>query len=308
MVWRNLEWLIYWASFLVFPFVIFIIWKIWRNPAGWYWWVLLILSVLFFYARFVEPQQIRVWDAYYSFKNHSWEKTDLKKVDLKVAVISDLHLGVYKDSSFLLKVVNQLNDLKPDLVLIPGDFVFDPDLNELEDNLLVYLGQLSMPVVAVTGNHDAKSPGYIEAEEVRRALTKYGVKVIDNDMIQISFGKRVLQVAGLSDLMEGKYSLKPLNNLTGRNSIILAHNPDMAYLVPNSSVVSALVISGHTHGGQIRIPFVYKWVIPTKHNFDSGWYKVLGRAVLVSSGMGEVLLPVRLGVPPEIIMLNLELV
>jgi len=302
---------LYYFSYLVFPVIVVLIWAGWKWPRVWYIWVLLILSVLFVYARFIEPQQILVVAERFSFVSmDQGENAQIGAMKVKVAVISDLHLGVYKGREFFSRVVEQINAGNPDLVLIPGDVIYDPAWEELQGDLFADLGKIKAPIIAVTGNHDAKTPGYVEAEEVRKALRKYGVNVIDNRQVDFEVGEgdsKFLKIFGLSDLMEGYADLGVLKGMNSAdNNLILAHNPDAAYTIPEVDQ-DALMISGHTHGGQIRIPMIYKWVIPCKHDFDRGWYDVGRLKVLVTSGLGEVGLPMRLGVPPEIVMLELEL-
>ncbi|MFH1514360.1 MAG: phosphohydrolase, partial [bacterium] len=88
------------------------------------------------------------------------------------------------------------------------------------------------------------------------------------------------------------------------NTIVLAHNPDTVYEFPEGVNVD-LVLSGHTHGGQIRIPFLYKTQIPTIHPFDKGLYNVNDIPVYVTSGIGMIGLPFRFLIPPQIEILEL---
>lgn len=296
----------YWLSYLAYPILLFLIVMMWKKPGVWYWTVIFLLGALFVYARFTEPQQINVVEENYNFVNSSNEIID---DGLRVAVISDLHIGVYKKPEFLRRVVEEVNKLNPELVLIAGDVIYDPDPIEMEGDLLKELGNLKGKVLAVTGNHDSKNPGYIETEEVRRALRKFGVQVIDNEKFVYESGAKKMNIFGLSDLMENKYELKILNDLNlAEDNLILAHNPDASYFIdPAELSEKVFMVSGHTHGGQIRLPWIYKYVIPSEFGFDRGWYRVGNINVLVSSGLGETLLPMRLGITPEIILLKLKL-
>ena len=85
-------------------------------------------------------------------------------------------------------------------------------------------------------------------------------------------------------------------------SIVLTHNPDSIYEFPKTDV--DLVIAGHTHGGQIRLPFIYKYAIPCKYDFDKGFYYLRNMNIFVSPGLGMVGLPFRFLMPPEIDVLN----
>src|SRR5690242_19424216 len=101
-------------------------------------------------------------------------------------------------------------------------------------------------------------------------LSPYDLQVIDNEKIALTIKGRSITLVGLSDIWEGKTKYALTRNLPENTlNLVLVHNPDAAYEMPNDSV--DLVVSGHTHGGQIRIPFLYKSAIPTQYDFDEGF-------------------------------------
>jgi uncharacterized protein len=289
---------LYYLSYLVFPVIAWLCYLIVRHKKKFLSSLLVILLVFFVYCRFIEPSVLIVRNEWVLFNG------DVSS-PVKVLVLADLHLGRLQGKDFLRQVVDRVNELRPDLILYAGDFVDEPDRADLP-MLFEDFARLKAPVYAITGNHDSKHPGTISTDEVRSAVTKYGVKIIDNQMVELNFGGRILKLYGLSDLFENEIDYSKVDQISKADSvIILAHNPDTAYYLNNFN--ADLMISGHTHGGQIRLPWIYKYVIPTEFPFDSGMYFINGMPVLVTSGLGEVVLPMRFLCMPEMIMLNLEI-
>lgn len=320
---------IFYGSFLVFPFILLLIWLSVRKSSKkvllWITVPLLLLSFIFVYARFIERYWIRVYDEHLTFsaekefprlsrvKNASHVNSPQKNL-LKVAVFSDPHLGVYKKSDFLKRVVDKMNAENPDLVLIPGDFTYYVDPKDYE-NLFASLREIKAPVYAVTGNHDAEKPGELTSEDVRAMVSPHDVFMIDNQKTEITVKDQKITIVGLSDIWEGLTDYELLKDLSEDSlNFVLAHNPDAAYemvdyfqRVHGAPVQNVdLVVSGHTHGGQIRIPWLYKKMIPTRHDFDQGFYDVENLKVFVTSGVGEVGLPMRFLVAPEVVVMNID--
>lgn len=295
MFWRYIQLMIYWVSFLAWFFLCYAIFKLITDFSV-LWIVWLGVTLLFIYARFVEPYQLRV----------RYEKFALGEGGEKVrlALISDLHLGVFQGSDFLEKILSRVLEEKADLLVIPGDLINDPTVEQLS-KMFKPFKDFPLPVYAVTGNHDSMKPGYHESESVRKALRNYEVNAIDNMVAIFEKGYARLHLYGLSDLMEGKADFSILEKLrSNQHNIIVAHNPDASCQIPDD-LPAKLLVSGHTHAGQIRIPFVYKWLIPCKYKFVRGWYTINKRKVYVSSGLGTVILPMRLGAVPEIVVMDL---
>lgn len=255
----------------------------------------MLLVLVFIYSRFVEPQRIIVRRERKEFR----EGGSL----LRLALISDLHLGVFKNDVFLRRILGKVQEADVDLIIIPGDLINDPSRQELEE-FFKPLADLKQPVFVVTGNHDARKPGYYNSEEVREAL-KPMVQLMDNTIFEWKYGGREIRLVGLSDLMEGQADFDLLNQISPEHfNLVIAHNPDAAHLIA-THLPAHLVLSGHTHAGQIFLPPLSDWLIPTKHKFRRGWYEVNGRPVYVSSGLGEVILPMRFLIPPEVVILDL---
>lgn len=284
------------GSWLVFPAIA---WLSWRWRGGRHRWLLALLLLgcgVFTWARFIEPQIIQV------------EQTTLPGtgVTARVALISDIHLGVYKNRAFLERVVDRINALPVDAVVIAGDLTYEPKASELQD-LFAPLARLKPPAYAVLGNHDQQAPGPDIDLPLRTALRHHGVQVIEGQIITDSQGR---QWAGLGDRWAGKDDptfLRVADAIT-RPAIVIAHNPDSAMGLRPAD--AAIVLAGHTHGGQIRIPWLYRRVIPTQYDFDRG--EQIARApagpvrVFTTRGLGEIGLPLRLFNPPTIDVLQLQ--
>lgn len=286
--------LIFHGSWLVFPMMALLYWRMRRAGIGRPLYVLTLVGcVVLAWARFVEPQWIQI------------RHTDLAGTgaEARIALVSDIHLGVYKDERFLQRVVDHLNTLPVDAVLIAGDLTYEPQGQSLQ-TLFAPLAQLRPPVYAVLGNHDQQRPGPDIDVELRHVLSGLGVSIIEGQVNEALPG---LQLAGLGDRWAGKDDSGFLT-ASSIPPVVLAHNPDSAMdLRPEQA---SLVLAGHTHGGQIRIPWLYRKVIPSRHGFDRDEQTAHTPSgpvrVFTTSGLGEVGLPLRLFNPPVIDILHLQ--
>lgn len=291
--------LIFYGSWLVFPWLALLLWR-WHRARGRLQKRLASLliagSLLFVWARFIEPQWIHV-------RHTTLEATGMQ---LDVVLASDLHIGLYKSPGFLQRVVERINALDADIVLIAGDLTYEPDTEEaVLAQLFAPLARLNKPVYAVLGNHDQQMPGPDIDLPLRRVLSGLNVEVIESRTLPLAQG---LLLAGLGDHWAGKDTTGHLPEKPAQPLLLLAHNPDSASRLKAGQ--TALLLAGHTHGGQIRIPWLYRKVIPSQYGFDRGeqyFAKPDGRIrVYTSSGLGEVGLPLRLFNPPVIDVLHLR--
>jgi predicted MPP superfamily phosphohydrolase len=236
---------------------------------------------------------------------------------LRLAVISDLHVcepwvGVPR----IRQIVDRANDLGPDVILLLGDYV---SAHPWVTGAVAYdvwareLGRLQAPlgVHAVLGNHDwwedrAAMRARRGPVASRRALERARIPVYENDAVRLDKGGRPFWLAGLGDQWAFG-SRWGVDNLAGTLAkvtddapvILLAHEPDIFPRVPERI---SLTLSGHTHGGQIRI-FGYSPIVPSRfgNRYAYGHVVESGRHLIVSGGLGCTSLPVRVGVPPEIV-------
>jgi len=280
------------VGFLVFPVIaglVFGIWKLkskkWKISLI----ILFILCLIFTWARFIEPNLIIT------------QKTQISLgFKAKIGVISDTHLGVTKNQEFLEKVVSEVNRENIDFLVIPGDFTYHPNLGNM-DELFSPLAKIKVPIFAVLGNHDVEKPGPNLRRELAVSLKKANVNIIENQIV--SFGN--LKIVGLGDNWAGEDNLDQLNTLgSWDNVVVLAHNPDTTTKYSNN--LADLTIAGHTHCGQVRIPFLYRRLLPVRGNFDKGLSKEKNTTLFITCGVGEVGLPMRLFNPPTIDILELN--
>lgn len=297
--------IIFYGSYLVFPFLaatgyfLFkkksIKWKIILA-------LLLFIGILFVFARFIEPQKLDI-------KN---QKIEAGLPDIEIAVFSDLHYGIYKNTVNINKIVEKVNGENPDIVLIPGDFAYYLD-NEHISIVLSGIEKLKAPSFAVIGNHDI---GFArdgkDEKDISKNLIEFlesaGINVLNNNIEEIEIRGNKIKIIGLDDFWSGKADYSLIGQVKMEdNVIVLAHNPDAVYEFPMEYRANAdLVISGHTHGGQMRIPFLYKFAIPSEYDFDSGLYNIEGVKVFVTSGIGMTGLPLRFLIPPRIDIIEIE--
>jgi len=259
--------------------------------------ILIFLSAVFIYARFIEPNLIRI-------KKY---KINFKKNKTKIVVISDLHLGVYKGSIFLQRVVKKINKINPDIVLIAGDLTFEIKRKDLYAKFSS-LKKIKAPVYTVLGNHDFHNKLNI-TDDLKKVLNNFKITLIDNKIKKIKVKNNLITLIGLECFSNGSIDYSLLKEVGDNDiSIVLTHNPDLVCDFPRNNKID-LVISGHTHGGQIRIPFLYKKVmkktIAMRYSFNTGFYNINNTKVFVSSGLGEVILPMRFLIPPEISVLEI---
>ncbi len=264
--------------------------------------VLLILVALGAWAFWLEPASLTVRE---ETLNLSWPGAR----PLRVAVLTDLHVGSpFNGIAKLRDTVVRTNAAGPDLVCILGDLVvqgvrggtFVPP-----EEIANVLAELRAPagVMAVLGNHD----GWFDAPRVRRSLTNVGIRVVEDTAVRVESASGPFWIAGVSDLWTGRHDLgAALEAVTDAELplLLLMHNPDLFPLVPPRVT---LTLAGHTHGGQVRLPLLGAPIVPSRfgRRFAAGHIVEEDRHLYVATGVGTSILPVRLGVPPTIVVLTL---
>lgn len=253
------------------------------------------------YARFVEPRLLKV---NYTPIDLTSDGYDGATVEVRVALFSDTHYGIYRNAMPLHRLRKRIEQEDVEVVLVPGDLTNHLRLDEL-DEVFREFRNFQQPVFAVLGNHDYGLPGWIMPDDVTRVLTGHGVRVLENESTLVTIRGVSFKITGLRDHYAGTADYDLLAKGEARPPhLVMAHNADAAHEYPHGSVAD-LTVSGHTHGGQIRLPFVYRRMIPTHHRFDQGLYHANGYKVYVSSGTGMDLLPARLFIPPSLDILTL---
>lgn len=225
---------------------------------------------------------------------------------LRMVQISDIHIGLTLDGEYLSHVVSKVNSLKPDLIVITGDLV-DGYVNTLQKEVRP-LAALKAPqgVFFVTGNHEY----YFRANEWTIFLQTLGILVLDNRAVEIGDVKHPLLLAGVNDYQANRFDdvegLDLEKALAGRNAeqevVLLCHQPKIIHDAAQADV--GLVLSGHTHGGQIW-PFNY--LVRLQQPFLKGHIQYNHRSQLyINQGTGYWGPPMRLGTTSEITLITLH--
>lgn len=229
---------------------------------------------------------------------------------LRLAILADLHIGSpYQGLDKLREIVVRTNAEQPDLILLPGDFVIQGvkggEFIHPNDFSSV-LAQLQAPlgVWAVMGNHDHWFEG---SSPVPPAFERHGIPLLEDRAVRINRPERPFWLVGVSDLWESDHDIhKAMSEVKGDDPVLLfTHNPDIFPEIPGRV---ALTVAGHTHGGQVDLPFLGRLIVPSKfgERYAAGIVVEDGRKLYVSTGIGTSILPVRFRVPPVVTILDLE--
>ncbi len=228
-----------------------------------------------------------------------------------VALLSDFHYDPYFSVHPLHAAIPLVNGLRPDLVVLTGDFVSVPLVGDDAKGALAaepcarLLCQMTAPhgLWAVLGNHDANS----DPEHVTRALQAEGIQVLANQSVAMERDGARFWLAGVNDVLSNTADLTEALRSVAHNEavVLLAHEPDFADEVSRFPV--DLQLSGHSHGGQVRIPFLPPLYLPDMaRKYVMGSFHVGSLALYTTAGLGTVGAPVRLNCPPEITLLTLH--
>jgi uncharacterized protein len=225
----------------------------------------------------------------------------------KLAQFSDIHLGTGMTAERLMRIVQMINAVEPDAVAITGDFVTDGDVAPFAEVLINTLGQLRPKdvAVAVLGNHDH----WTCANEVRAVIRQCGLFDISNDVLTIHREEAVFHLAGVDDHCWRRDRLDlVLRKLPEQGTaVLLAHEPDFAKISAPTGRFD-LQISGHTHGGQVVLPFINRPLIVPRYGrkYPLGQYQVEKMIQYTNRGVGMIPPAVRFNCRPEITLFTLR--
>lgn len=221
----------------------------------------------------------------------------------KIVHMSDIHLHPYTQLEFVRKAVAKANTLQPDLVVLTGDYVLESAESIFE--LAPALASLNSKYGIFTslGNHDL----WTNAEVVLAGLRQAGLPVLVNDGVALGVGSDLLYLAGLDDGWSGQLDLSASLAKLPQDApvILLAHEPDLADNFALDGRIS-LQLSGHSHGGQVRLPGIGAPILPhLGRKYDQGLYRVRDMWVYTTRGIGLGPVPTRFNCPPEITEITL---
>lgn len=228
-----------------------------------------------------------------------------------IALLSDFHYDPYFSVHPLHAAVPLVNELRPDLIVLTGDFVSVPPTGDpakaafAAEPCAKIIRQMSAPhgLWAILGNHDCDT----DPEEVTRAVQAEGIQMLENQSKAIEHDGARFWLAGVDDVLSGTADIAEtlLGIPTNDAVILLAHEPDFADEAAKFPV--DLQLSGHSHGGQIRIPFVPLFYLPDlAKKYPMGIYEVGPLPLYTNAGIGTVNIPVRFNCPPEITLITLR--
>ncbi len=255
--------------------------------------------LLYGYAAYIEPYWLEV----VRLPVHS---ANLPKTfrGVTIAQISDFHLGNSNNQVKVHAAIDRVLALQPDLILLTGDFVTGVRSGEAQI-LESELRRLSAPlgVYAILGNHDWWSDPWVVAGALQRAR----VTLLDNANVRLEHGGSSLYLAGLEDIYYHPDLPQALAGIPADAAVILmAHEPDQAEMAKTDGRIF-LQVSGHTHGGQVRVLGLFAIALPVYgRTYDMGMFRIGPLQLYVNRGIGVTPLPLRLFCRPEITLFTLE--
>jgi predicted MPP superfamily phosphohydrolase len=242
------------------------------------------------------PARVTVWDVRVNDLPVSFH-------NLRVCCIGDLHLHRAADRGVISERLRAVAALKPDLILFVGDYASN---SEYESDAAAFIAQQHAPlgVYAVLGNHDR----WVGQERSLRALRRAGVRVLVNENIILRrHDGSAISLAGVNDPYTGGADLDAALKGVPRGAcvIVMSHSPDIITQAKARGV--SLVVAGHTHGGQIVVPFIGPPVVLSRFGkeYAHGLFYRGNTAMFVTRGVGEIFPYVRLNCPREIAVLRL---
>ena len=259
--------------------------------------VLLIVIALLLFCNF---QNKHLETTHYTYKA---EQLGADLEGYRIVQISDLHNAKFGKNN--QKLVDRIRECAPDMIVLTGDLVDSNHTNV--DRAVQFVDEIVKicPVYYVTGNHEywlEKS----KYDELMDGLVSAGVVILDNQVVEISRGDAKFRLVGLDDRNLADGTLEALLSDEKELTVVLAHEPQ--YLARYAGTGVDLVLSGHAHGGQFRLPFVGGIVAPDQGflpGYTAGEYYMNGTEMIVSRGLGNSVIPVRLFNYPEIVCVEL---
>ncbi|GEN57889.1 phosphoesterase [Halolactibacillus alkaliphilus] len=228
----------------------------------------------------------------------------------KIAHVSDLHNATFGEGNASLLAL--LKAQEPDMIAVTGD-VIDSRRTDVEIAIHFLKEAVKIaPVSYVTGNHEARIPEY---QLFKNTIENIGVNVLTNTMIELKRGPALIYIAGIEDpafntghseFVTTHEQLEATLIENQAYTVLLAHRPEHFSLYKLMEV--DLVLAGHAHGGQVRLPFIGGFVAPDQGfypDYTSGPYKEESTTMIVSRGIGNSILPLRVNNPPELVTVTL---
>lgn len=257
----------------------------------------------------------------YCYAENNWIEVESVQVEvnnlpkelngLKIAQISDVHLR--KDNSYIDRIISKVRQQKPDIIVMTGDIIDrSADLKTCGlGRLCKGLSQIAK-TYAVTGNHEFENGNIPEWTTI---LTNNNIEVIDNKIEIYSKNHKSIAILGLRD--GSKYNpdnFSDINSIKDMTKILLAHRTELfasSYSSSLNSIKPDIVFSGHAHGGQFRIPIINKGLYAPDQGlfpkYTSGLYSKNDVQLIVSRGLGNSIIPIRINNRPHLPVITLKM-
>jgi predicted MPP superfamily phosphohydrolase len=266
------------------------------------------------YAIGIEPR-FRLKVADYRLTVKAWAGVE----PMRIAILADIHAcRPWMPAERIMEIVRRTNALKPDIVLLLGDFTagmrrFRTGLVPADEWGSILAGlKAPLGVLSVLGNHD----WWTDVDTIRDALVAADIQVLENQAVRLIHKGAPVWIAGLGDQLAfrlrggGFRGVDDLAKTTAALSddapaILMVHEPDIFPEIPERYAVT---FAGHTHGGQVNLPVFGRPVVPSRfgERYAYGHIEETGRQMVVSGGLGCSLAPIRFRVPPEITLVTLH--
>ncbi len=287
--------------------------KSWDGMSGRRRWIVAVAIGLFetaywlnIYAWLIEPNLLVV-------RRVEIVNADWRGGALTVAALSDTHVGgPHVDSARMGRIVERVNQLRPELVVLLGDYAafHQPEAERPPEERQEIIGGIATfaalraryGVVAVLGNHDS----WYNRASITAALQEAGVAALWNRHVVIRRSDGPLVIAGIADAMTGEPNFADALDGApeGADTIMLSHSPDPFAEMPRGP---ALMLAGHGHCGQVTIPFVGRPIVPLRNKrYACHLIEEDGKRMYVTAGIGTSILPVRFLNPPEIVLITIR--
>jgi predicted MPP superfamily phosphohydrolase len=223
---------------------------------------------------------------------------------IRIGFITDLHIGPAFRAADAEPALNQLAAADPDLFLLGGDYVCESPRyqHEAAAVLEAFTSQARLGALAVLGNHDYSN----DASRLASLLERGGIRVLRNEAVCVPSASSHFWVAGIDDALLGRPDVPATFGSipAGARSLALWHEPDWA--AESAAYGALLQLSGHSHGGQVRLPILGPLAAPVGgRRFIAGFNKIAGMTVYTSRGVGIYRPPVRFLCPPEVTLITL---
>ena len=261
--------------------------------------IVLFLGLLGFWGFFIEPSLLVIREQTIEIEN--WPQ----QLDgLRVGVISDIHVGAsFITDEKLRTIVARTNERQPELIVILGDYMTKAQIQPEVFGATLKGFSAPLGTYSVLGNHD----WWFSGDKVRRGLEQNGIKVLENEVVELNARGTSLWLVGLADLWTRPQRIEETLAKVpeGQPVIALTHNPDIFPRLPQRV---PLLLAGHTHGGQVRFPLIGTVVESSRYGdrYVRGHVVENNHHVFVTTGIGTSIMPVRFGVTPEIVLLTLK--